>query len=260
MVLTGIDHAIVAVDDPIAAARSLEEVVGLIASGGGRHEAHGTLNQLVWMGDSYVELMGVFDAQLAERSWWGRHILRVLESGADRCAGQVLASDDLAADVEILRGHGSTVGDPSTGERRGQDGEIVAWQTARLPEPDPDLGLTFLIQHDLSGAEWRASDRSARAVREMPGLGRVQLARVEFVAADVARASMRLLREFGLQFRPSLAGGGARDATLGAQTVRLLPLTAGARTTIVVRASAAAGARTFSMLGCDWLIVPGVAI
>ena len=78
--LTGIDHVIVAVEDPDAAAESLRAELGLQPAGGGRHEEHGTHNRLVWLGDSYIELMGIFDESLAADSWWGRHIAAVIDA------------------------------------------------------------------------------------------------------------------------------------------------------------------------------------
>ncbi len=51
MMYVGIDHIVLACADPDAAARELEERVGLRSAGGGRHEALGTFNRLVWLGD-----------------------------------------------------------------------------------------------------------------------------------------------------------------------------------------------------------------
>ena len=65
----GIDHLVIAVTDPDHATAQLERVLGLAATNGGRHDALGTFNRLVWLGDTYVELIGVFDRALAERSW-----------------------------------------------------------------------------------------------------------------------------------------------------------------------------------------------
>jgi catechol 2,3-dioxygenase-like lactoylglutathione lyase family enzyme len=254
-VLIGIDHVIVAVSDPDAAAAELEDALGLVARGGGRHDAHGTRNRLIWLGDSYLELMGVFDAELASRSWWGTHIQSVLAKGSDGYAGVVLATDDLVADVERLRASGSPLGDPSEGQRVRSDGDVVRWRSARPPAPDADVGLIFAIEHDTSCAEWRAEDRAARAVEEMQELGRVRLARIEFPVTDVARTSLRLLRDFGVQFRPSLAGGGARDASLGSQLLRLRPDRSGSPPTIALRASSLSAApRRAPVLGCDWVI------
>ncbi len=209
--LTGIDHVIIAVADPDSAAVAVEAAVGLRAGGGGRHDQHGTFNRLMWLGDSYIELMGVFDETLAAESWWGRYIVGLLASGASGAyAGTPLATADLAADVEGLRVLGSPVLDPVAGERTRADGRVVRWRTARLPEPDPDLGLAFLIEHDTSAAEWSDAERAARAEE-----GPERLARVELPVASTAPSTQRLHRDLGLAFRPSLAGGGARDTSLG---------------------------------------------
>ena len=93
--LTGIDHVLIACADPDAAAVELEAAVGLRASAGGRHEVPGTFNRLVWLGDSFIELIGVWDPERAARWWWGRPALAVLERGGGYM-GVVLASDDLA--------------------------------------------------------------------------------------------------------------------------------------------------------------------
>ena len=79
-VLVGIDHALIACADPDASGDVLERAIGLRASGGGRHDAHGTFNRLFWLGDSYIELMGVFEDALGlsslDRSGRGARHLR----------------------------------------------------------------------------------------------------------------------------------------------------------------------------------------
>ena len=40
------------------------QTVGLAPGGGGRHPRSGTFNRLVWLGDTYLELMGVSDPEL----------------------------------------------------------------------------------------------------------------------------------------------------------------------------------------------------
>src|SRR3954471_1753934 len=234
---TAIDHVIVAVADPDAAAAELESTLGLRASGGGRHDAHGTYNRLIWLGDSYIELMGVFDDSLADASWWGRHVASILSRSQGGLAGVPLAATDLAHEIERLRERASTLLDPVGGERARPDGQIVRWSIGRLPSPDPDLGLVFLIEHDRSGAEWRPEDREARASETHPLGGPARLVRLEIPVRDPARTGMRLLREFGLQFRPSLTGAGARDTTIGDQTLRLVPFRGDVapRPTIVIR-------------------------
>lgn len=247
--LTGIDHVIVAVDDRDARTAELATALEFEPSGGGRHPTHGTYNRLFWVGDSYIELMGIFDRDIAARSWWGAHLLTLLDERAVAYAGLALASDDLAADIVRLRALGSAILDPIHGERLRPDGKLVRWRIARLPAPDQELGLTFLIEHDTSSAEWSAADRQARSA---PAAGR--LVRVEIPVANVARASTRLLRELGIQFRPSLAGPGARDSSIGTQALRLVPTGRDSSPTITIRAGATA--RDFDLLGCHWSLLP----
>jgi hypothetical protein len=253
--LLGIDHLIVAVPDLERASTAVEQGLGLRVGGGGRHDAHGTHNRLAWLGDSYLELMGVFDERLAAESWWGTHARHVIARGGGPM-GLALATDDLAADGARLRAFGSPISDPLAGERVRADGEVVRWLIGRLPAPDPDFGLVFLIEHDTSAAEWGPADRRARAEEAHPLGTAARLLRVEAPVRDVRAAMHRLLRELGLQFRPSLAGAGARDSSIGGQVLRLLPAGTGALPRVVI--SAGEEARDVELLGLRWQLVPRV--
>jgi catechol 2,3-dioxygenase-like lactoylglutathione lyase family enzyme len=254
--LSGIDHVIVACADPEAAVLALERELGLSAGGGGRHETSGTFNRLVWLGDSYLELVGVFDVALAEDGMFGRHISSVLRGAPAGFAGVALATSDLAAGVAQLRGMGSAIADPLDGERLRSDGRVVRWRTGRLAAPDPDLGLAFLIEHDTSAAEWSDADRAERAADTHPLGTPARLARLVVPVSSTSRATQRLHRDLGLAFRPSLAGRGARDTSIGAQTLRLVPSIAGVLPTIVIRAGAEP--RETTLLGCRWILEPVV--
>lgn len=251
-VLAGIDHLILAVVDPEQAAVELEHVLGLAATGGGRHDVHGTYNRLIFAGDAYVELMGVFDAVVADTSWWGLHIKAQLAGAPAAFAGLPLSSDDVSADCDRLQALGSGILQPLAGERLRPDGDVVRWRAARLPDPDSDLGLAFLIEHDTTGAEWHPADRAARAAQVHPLGTPARLIRVELPVSDVRSATLRLLRQLGLQFRPSLAGQGARDASIGVHTLRLSPRAARPRITL----HAGRERRAAQLLGCDWELLP----
>ncbi len=217
--LTGIDHVVLATPDPGSAAAALEAALGLRATGGGQHPALGTHNRLVWLGDSYLELIGVSDRSLAGQSWLGVPTAAALDRGGG-LATYALACDDLAGTVARLRAAGSSIGGPIPGERVRPDGRAVRW---RLAEPAA-LGPAeppFLIEHDGTAAEWTPAERAERASAPHPAGGPVRLVRLELPVADVHRTTMRYVRTLGLGFRPSLAGGGARDASVGEQTVRL---------------------------------------
>ena len=255
--LLGIDHLVIAVADPDAAAAQLERELGLAATGGGRHDALGTFNRLVWLGDSYLELIGVFDRALASESWVGAPTLRALDAGGG-LATWALATDAIDRDVAALRAAGSDLAEPIGGERRRADGAVVRWRMSaprRLGPADPP----FLIEHDPASAEWTPADRAAQAPQAHPVGGPVRLEVLELPVDDVNATIQRFLRATGLRFRPSLSGGGSRDADVGGQTVRLRPVRGGSRSPTIhlaVSGGAAEGreARTLSILGCDWVI------
>ncbi|MBA2380541.1 MAG: VOC family protein [Chloroflexi bacterium] len=155
--LLGIDHVVMATADPDTAADELETRLGLAASGGGRHEAMGTFNRLVWLGDAYLELVGVFDRGLAEESWFGRPVVASLDRGGGLVTWAITV-DDLD---EALRWAPPDDGlsEALAGERRRSDGRLVRWRLAR---PDgPSSTEPFLIEHDVSAAEWTSTERAA---------------------------------------------------------------------------------------------------
>lgn len=251
--LIGIDHVIIAVRDLDAAAAAVEGELGLRVAEGGRHEAHGTHNRLVWLGDAYIELMAVFDRQLAAASPWGRRALEV-SAGGDGLLGLALASDDAVGDAARLRAMGSAIGAPVDGQRVRPDGERVRWRMAALEGGVDGLGETFLIEHDLRAAEWRPTDREARAAAVHPLGSPARLLRVEVPLPAVRATTQLLLRQLGLQFRPSLAGAGARETSIGPHGLRLVEARAGSRPSVVLRAGR--HERAVELLGCRWELVP----
>lgn len=250
----GIDHLVIAVADPDDAAAQLDAELGLEATGGGRHDALGTFNRLVWLGDTYVELIGVFNRALAERSWLGPPMLRTLDQGGG-LATWAIATDGLEADLAGLRDMGSDLGDPVVGERRRADESVVRW---RLAAP-PLLGQSeppFLIEHDPASAEWAPADRAARRTQEHAIGGPVRLEVLELPVDDVTGTIQRFLRTTGLRFRPSLAGGGARDSNVGGQLVRLRPRRGASGAGVVRLTAPVADERAVELFGCRWVVRP----
>jgi hypothetical protein len=191
-VLLGIDHLVVAVSDPDGGAAELENRLGLRATGDGRHDGLGTFNRLVWLGDSYLELVGVFDVELARRSWLGRPTVAALERGGGLITF-ALASDALARDVAALRSSGSSLAEPVPGERLRADGRTVRWQLSLPGQLGPNHP-PFLIEHDSIGDEWTPEERAARARATHP-LGSqvpVHVGRLGELAAP-PQATIRLL-------------------------------------------------------------------
>jgi Glyoxalase-like domain len=149
MAIPNIDHLVIAVPDPDAAAVGLEQELGLAFTGGGRHATAGTWNRLAFLGDAYVELIGVYDRELALANpdfpvGWAA--LALLDAGREGLATWAVAVDDCAASVVRLRSEGSPIGDPVPGSRVRPDGVIIRWVTAfpRLGPEEPP----FLIEHE----------------------------------------------------------------------------------------------------------------
>ncbi len=225
--LLGLDHLALAVADPDAAVSELAALIGMPAgSSGGRHNAWGTRNRLLWLGDTFIELVTAFDVRLAERSWLGRATLSG-SVAAPRAICWAIATDDIDLDRSALNADGAALNAATNGERRRPDGQIVRWRLA-LPA-EVDLARPFLIEHDMSAAEWTPQDRAARAAIEP---------RVVGLALPVAAIE-------GLQ-------DAAEGVAVGDQVVGL----AGEGTSIpTVRISGGTrGGVAVEALGCRWLL------
>ena len=207
---------VLACSDVDATAATLEGRLGLAATGGGRHDALGTLNRLVWLGDAYLELVGVFDADLASRSWLGRPVLAALAGGHD--GGLVtwaIAVDDLDETLRWAPPDAELRG-PDDGERRRPDGRLVRWRFARPDELSPTA--PFLIEHDRRAAEWSPAERAARGQQQHPLGARARLAGLEVETASPAVEAGRLRSVLAASVEP--AGRAVVRIRLGAHEVR----------------------------------------
>lgn len=251
--LTSIDHVVIAVPVLDEATAALERGVGLRVAGGGSHPALGTANRIAWFGDSYAELVTVVDEAVARTSWLGAATLAGLAAGG-AFVTWAIRTDGLDADVRSARASGARFGDPTAGERARPDGRTVRWRFA-LPGDLGPTELPFLIERDETSAEWTPADRAARSIEPQPLGHPLRLDVLELPTPDVPGAILRYLRTYGIRFRPSLAGGGARDASLGRQIIRLRPAAPGMLPVIRLAAPAGDG-RSVEALGCRWTVRP----
>ena len=199
--LLGIDHLVIAVRDPDAAAAALERDAGLAFTGGGRHEAMGTFNRLAFLGDTYLELIGVFDRGLVASPTTfavGRASMAVLDDDREGLATWALATDDVAGDAMRLRAGGSSIGEPVAGSRTRPDGGVVHWITA-FPALGP-AESPFLIQHEYAGPEWGDEARAARSSFRQPVGGRVRMTALELPGPDPGAAAEAYGRTLGIAF------------------------------------------------------------
>ena len=194
--------------------------LGIAFTGGGRHEAWGTFNRLAFLGDTYLELIGVFDRALAR--------LRDGIGGGTGDAGRPRRGRRGPGDVRPGDGrHRGRRRAPARGgiaDRRARRRVARDGRTARSCAGDGVGGLgpddpPFLIEHEYaarSGATpperpaRRSSTRSAAGFGS-PGSGCPPRRRAP--RRRPAHASI------GLAFRP--AGDGGLEARVGEAIVRL---------------------------------------
>lgn len=215
--LLGLDHLVVAVADPEAAAAELERVVGLASTGGGRHPTWGTYNRLAWLGDTYVELIGVFDPSLAGSGAVSGVVAAALAAGQAGLVTYAIASDDLAADRDRLVERGASLTEIETRSRTRPEGEVVRWQ-ATFPGPLGPDQPPFVIEHELTGAEWGDEVRRERASFAHPLGGPARVVGLELPVQDVAATSAAYAGSLGLE-----ADRSSNAVHIGEQVVRFVP-------------------------------------
>ena len=242
--LLGIDHIVVAVADPDLAVAQLGEALGVEPGGGGRHDRLGTFNRLLWLGDSFIELIGIFEPDLAAGSWIGAPTVRSMKRGGG-LATWAIATDDIAADVDLLRATGSDLSDPIDGERARPDAQVVRWRLATPPMLEPS-GPPFLIEHDPTSAEWTTADRASRAGR--PG----RLRGIDLVVPDAESTATWFARTLGIEWRRPV-GAPPFETHIGDHFVRLRQGEERDPANIAV-AVEGTEPTTFDLLGCRWAV------
>jgi len=122
-----IDHVLLATRDIDAAARRLLDRYGLASVRGGEHPQWGTGNRIVPVGDAYIEIIGITDAEVAATAPLGRWITSHTTDG-DVLAGVMIEPTDFDGVCTRL---GLT---PIPGMRDLADGTSVSWRLAGLAE------------------------------------------------------------------------------------------------------------------------------
>lgn len=132
-----IDHVIYAADDVEAVSAKIARELGVPAAGGGRHEGHGTYNRIVPLGGGYVEVLGLADADEAERSDFGRGLLQRLSEAGEGWLAWVVAVPDIAP---VARRLGTTI---TTLRREGLSARLTG-----VAEAMSDPSLPFFVSRD----------------------------------------------------------------------------------------------------------------
>ncbi|MEO6059426.1 MAG: VOC family protein [Candidatus Limnocylindria bacterium] len=248
---TGIDHVVIAVADPDAAAAELTERVGLAFTGGGRHPGLGTFNRLAFLGDAYLELIGVEDAAAAQGWSVGRAAVRSLERGGGFVT-YALADDGIRGTVARLQANGSSIGPVVHGSRQGSDGEAVEWWTATPPELGPELP-PFLIKHAAWGVEWGTEAMDERRAFVHPLGTPASLIGLELEVRDPVALAASWVVEAGMMFAWF---GATLVATIGRHVIRLVAAGNGLEQPTAWIAASVDRPRATTTLGLRFIVRP----
>ena len=141
-----IDHVVLAVADLEEAGERMHREHGLASVPGGVHPRWGTANRIMPLGQDYVELIAVVDAEVGRSTALGRALLALTAGGRDRWFAVCLSDTEIDATAERL---GLAV---EPGERARPDGERLRWRGAGIEDDDRDAWLPFFIAWDVPAA------------------------------------------------------------------------------------------------------------
>ena len=243
--IRGIDHLVIACTDPDAAARDVEDALGLAVTGGGRHVGRGTFNRIAWLADgSYLELIGVDDRDAAMQQPVGAAAVRALDEHGGGLATYALREDDVGGAAAALSALGSF--GPSTRGSRATGDETVEWWTAFPSKPlGPDV-TPFLIQHAYTGSEWSPAALEARAMFRHPIGSPVGLARLDIACADPPSTASAIHEDLGIDF---WAVADLAVAEVGPHVIRLVPRREMPVPAVITLAAEVEAPRTADLLG-----------
>lgn len=156
-----IDHVILGVTDLDTAGERLEREHGLKSVAGGAHEAWGTANRIVPLGEEYLELLAVVDAASEHPM---AAALRVWCAGGDCLVGVAVETDDVEAVSERI---GTPVMD---GERVTPAGETIRFRLAGI-EAAFTRSLPFFIEWGEGREDRMGTDRTPELGIEWVELG-----------------------------------------------------------------------------------------
>ncbi|QBD78807.1 hypothetical protein EPA93_23595 [Ktedonosporobacter rubrisoli] len=145
--ITRFDHSVIAVRD-LEEAIQLYTALGFEVKPGGRHNV-GTYNALIRFGLDYLELLSVFDVQLAYRSEFaGRTLLDFFSKREGGLVGYALATSDIQQEAgQFQEGPLETV--PFPMQRKRPDGNLLTWRLLVPGNVSWRRPWPFLIQWDV---------------------------------------------------------------------------------------------------------------
>ncbi|MGE8207157.1 VOC family protein [Heyndrickxia sp. NPDC080065] len=187
------DHLVHLVNQPEEAIEAFAKI-GLKAFLGGRHENWGTYNALSYFGLSYIEFLGIFDNEKANKILENDLVVQAakLLPGREGFARIALRTNDMAAVVNSLTTRGINIIGPIKGERKREDGITLKWQMLFINDGSTELPLPFIIQ-------WGEEDEIRQKDIDAIGTNSMQLHELVFAVNNHIEAAEKWCSIFQLK-------------------------------------------------------------
>jgi len=137
-----IDHVLIATSDLQLGASQLRAGHGLESIDGGRHLSFGTANRIVPIGSQYLELVAVYDRELAATNPFGRAVLAEANPDSPRPLAVCLWTDDLD---QVAGRLGMAAVE---GQRTLPSGDLLGWRSVAMAAAFSSRRLPFFIAWD----------------------------------------------------------------------------------------------------------------
>lgn len=230
------------IDHVILASRDLDTLepifirLGFSVTGGGTHPHLGTRNRIVVLGEGYLELLGVANAERVSPV-----VTRRLSRARTGWVGFAVQSDDIVSEAAAMRSRGVDARGPQPGRLVAPNGRTRSWSVTMIGSDDlwsAAEPLPFLIQHDAVGGRHR-QELAGEGVLEPHANGALRLSAVYVAVHDLDAAVESFARAYNLR----VVGSPRYDDVLKAETVTL-PLAEGDERIVLAQATASGPVRT----------------
>ncbi len=172
---------------------------GLHGVVGGHHEAFGTYNSLCYFDLSYIEYLGLENAELcaeqAETNSFLRQLLTDLPKG-EGFGTVALRTHQIEQVAAHMARQGVKMTGPFPGRRKRPDGSVLSWQMLLLESEASGVPMPFVIQWEQSDEERRA-DHLSRGIAARHPLGKLTLRYVAYATVDLDRTLALWERWYG---------------------------------------------------------------
>ncbi|MGE5701191.1 MAG: VOC family protein [Clostridia bacterium] len=189
---------------------------GLAGVPGGRHDRFGTYNSLCYFDLSYIEYLGVEDADLCRSLAHDNRFLGQLMEDLPRGEGfgtVALRTDRIDEAARHLQSQGVRVTGPFDGQRTRPDGSVLRWKMLLPESGESKVPMPFLIQWEQSDEVRRIENRERGLLLPHPR-GDLRVRDVSYAVHDLEKTAALWQRWYGFQPKEMYVDEGLRAQCL----------------------------------------------